>query len=297
MLDGEDGSRDVSSWFDSRLDVECAFEPSADGVVRCLPRTDATTALTGFSDERCSTPAASMNVKPTSCQQVDFVRAQLKNECPRRTHVFRGGPRLPAAFEDGGPAGCQPATDEYYGLGSELAAADFQPGAPRTWRAGGGHLAVQLLEAAGKIVRRRFVDQRFDLPCYVSTCKDDIRCVPPADTVEGKYYADPDCQHRLAGRKRGACLSPLVRFSPVGLASGVTYPCAEPIYTVGPLHQGPVYRRAYRVSKLPAVGSTVELDESRTTCFESTGPEDEELYQLGLKIDRSEFVELHFQTR
>lgn len=303
MLDGEDGSRDVSSWFDTRLGVECGFDQhAADGSDRCLPRTDAFVQA-GFSDDGCGTPAATKITGPSSCEQVQYVRAEPANECPRRIHVLRGGPRLPSAYEDYGSAGCQPSTKEHYQMGPEVPPAELPSGASRTWRPGTGPLGVRLIEAGGKIVRRHFVDERFDVPCFVNTCGGDPRCLPAFDLEaalaqeDGEAYADPDCQRRLARGKSGVCLPKVVRLMRITPVPTQSVDCSASFYLIGPRHQGSVYRKEYWISRPLTPEDTSDLSRLPFKCLKGPPRDSEEFYRVERRLERSDFVKLHFERR
>ncbi len=63
---GDDGSRDFVHWYDSALNVDCAFERAADGVDRCLPvtytnSTMATSYEVFYLDSMCTIPLVIMS--------------------------------------------------------------------------------------------------------------------------------------------------------------------------------------------------------------------------------------------
>ncbi|MCA9589930.1 MAG: hypothetical protein KC657_31720 [Myxococcales bacterium] len=132
-LEGADGSKQFSAWFDTARNDECTFARHADGSVRCLPLTNppAANAQTYFDSSACTSRLALAQRTPTSPKYgvaYDPVGARM-------FHVI-GGLHSGAVWSKNG-ANCTDtstlkATYDFYPVGAEVEAAEFVGATART---------------------------------------------------------------------------------------------------------------------------------------------------------------------
>ncbi len=121
---GVDGSRYAEATYhfhDSQLDIDCAPQVAADGVVRCLPLV-AIESIDNYADADCTIQGAALKQSIWTCDAAPTIVTLAVDECGGR-HVFQVGAATAAYFLMG--ATCQSVPGTVVPIGDEIPASSF----------------------------------------------------------------------------------------------------------------------------------------------------------------------------
>jgi hypothetical protein len=203
----EDGARQLRQLHDAMLGVRCDLGPSADGSVRCLPASRASSAPNVFSDDECKMAAEWID---PSCSLPPYVRRFMRGACPRRTAIHRSGAVVESVYFENSNCSMvrilsaeRPAT--LFALGEEvapalLAAGSLEPGTGRL-------LPIRYRSEEGLQRATGVTDQQLGVECEAGVAGDGrTRCLP-SNTVPlaSDVFGDPACTVPVAPRPQADC--------------------------------------------------------------------------------------------
>jgi hypothetical protein len=205
----EDGSKERTHWYDSKLEQRCFIDTTKDGEQRCVPWSWLYYPTYYFADAACTERLASATT--TSPPSPYFVRTFDSRTCPGRATYYTTEPRpdLTTVFARGA-AGCgplaMPANTKFYALGAEVAPAEFQRFTET--REGTGRLRRRVLTDADGTTDRLsnpFDGTTGDRCDFLRASDGSLRCVPPA-TGRTDLFGDAGCRSGAGLPGRGlAC--------------------------------------------------------------------------------------------
>jgi hypothetical protein len=120
-----DAAAGESGFFDEERKVSCAPQLAADGVLRCLPRSEGELSL--FADPDCRVPVVSARL---GCTPPTVVAQTVPGTCPARARIHRVGAATFAAVYARDASRCLPAPfpqQSLFRLGPEMPPTDFAP--------------------------------------------------------------------------------------------------------------------------------------------------------------------------
>jgi len=129
VLTTPDGAKVFMGSRDTTLNIDCTFQPAADGVTRCLPSFSNPIAFAPnpyFGDAACTIPVAQLS----GCATPTHVLQYPTGTCPKSGYrVFAVGTKYTSAFVKSG-ATCTPFSSSpsitYYAIGAEVPLSTFQ---------------------------------------------------------------------------------------------------------------------------------------------------------------------------
>lgn len=233
-LEGDDGSRWVRSL--RRGEVDCRITTAADGVLRCVPVTDAESSV---RQADCSSPAA-FGAR-SSCVPAEVLVSDLREvNCSLRVSVFHATGRLDRGFIPQRDGTCEPATYpdwDTFAVGEELPPGDFTEAVRGILEAPGRLKRYATQTPAGVHGLASYWDSQLAAPCAVTPTGAGRRCVPDAIFPPSAYFADAFCTHQLV--VDDPCRNP--RFA--ALSGQVRCAAEYRIFRLGPAVPAPALHR------------------------------------------------------
>jgi len=275
VLEGEDGSRGLSSFRDVARNVECSFRAAGDGVERCLPVRAWSVRSDVFADAACSTRAASGNAD--GCVTPTFAGSSESDACQTRERLFALG-EVASPYAGAG-AGCQPLTESggvYRAVGAEIAPDAFVAAKDDT-DAGPGRLRTRRRVFGERPLALGAFDSEREKPCAFRRAADGVvRCLPvnPANGRAEIFrisYADPACTQPVIRWPSSRCGSPETVL--VDTAANVCDASAYRVHLVGARVQTP----------------TVFAPSPTSACAPEPGGVNE-VFALGAEVPADQFV-------
>ncbi|MCA9602298.1 MAG: hypothetical protein R3A78_08180 [Polyangiales bacterium] len=219
-VEGDDGV--FVAWFDTELDVPCAFDTAEDGKLRCLPTLPGNSPI-GHTVDSCDDTPIVINFRP-ECAEAAYLpeaRPSIDGVCSTPIRMYEVDERTApnGGYYDGSPDFCDgprelPEGATYGDRGDAMPATAFVPG-ERVIDLYDGGFGVEAIEAEdGARAVTQFIDDRYG-PCSFRDLSDgSAKCVPTHIAFTAStYYEDASCTTELAYAAPvadAACSKPVV---------------------------------------------------------------------------------------
>jgi hypothetical protein len=218
-----DGNSEFTTWFDTKLQIDCTFRLAKDNKVRCLP-----TQVYGTLARVTSCTGAEVLFKSTGagCPDTKYYEKQVGDSCPAHSYLLPVTTANPGPYYQPDTNPCQtttgPAGTQAFNLGPEVPStefvegifSEFVPPSPGGGAPGASRAVARFVTGSdGSYGFYEWRDKPSDLKCYQEGSQAGLRCFPEAEIGYDAFYID------------GACTQKGIRrYSP-------PFQCAKPKYT------------------------------------------------------------------